>query len=302
MAILTQFIFRLSFGLALGMALTSPRAVTSGYYRNHLYVLLGLNVLAAMVAITSGQFQPAPGIVAAVLSYVGAVFWLYEKPRAGIAVLSVISAVCLSGAWAATNWQPVDTPLRGLLMAGDVLSSGLLLGITMAAMFLGHWYLNSPTMAIVPLERLVVMMGGAAVIRGLVEAGILAHLSCPGDSQFGAAPVHCTSLAVRHRRPTGAGRNDLSDAEDPQHAKRDGHSVRGRNRNLFGRTDFAAVEPASGRGELSAGGPVRLPGRYDLSRPGHKGDAIAPVCRAPAMSYNRVVLIRSKSTVKETLP
>lgn len=175
MAILTQFIFRLSFGLALGMALTPPRQVTSGYYRNHLYVLLGLNVLAAMVAVTSGQFQLAPPIVAGVLSYVGAVLWLYEKPRAGIAVLSVISAVCLWGAWAATNWQQVDTPMRGLLMAGDVLSSGLLLGITMAAMFLGHWYLNSPTMAIAPLERLVVMMGAAAALRGLVEAGILAH-------------------------------------------------------------------------------------------------------------------------------
>jgi hypothetical protein len=174
-AILTQFIFRLSFGLALGMALTSPRSVTSGYYRNHLYVLLGLTVLAAMVAVTSGQFQPEPGIAAAVLSYVGAVVWLYEKPRAGIALLATLSAVCLWGAWAATNWQIVDTALRGMLIAGDVVSSGLLLGITMAAMFLGHWYLNSPTMAIAPLEKLVVMMGGAAVLRGLIEAGVLAH-------------------------------------------------------------------------------------------------------------------------------
>ena len=53
MAILTQFLLRLSFGLALGMALTSPRQVTSGYYRNHLYVLLGLNVLATMVALAA---------------------------------------------------------------------------------------------------------------------------------------------------------------------------------------------------------------------------------------------------------
>lgn len=157
------------------MALTSPRAVTSGYYRNHLYVLLGLNVLAAMVAITSGQFQPAPGIVAAVLSYVGAVLWLYEKPRPGIVVLSAVSATCLWGALAATNWQIVDTPLRGILIGSDIVSSGLLLGITMAAMFLGHWYLNSPTMAILPLQRLVIMMGAAAAVRGLVEAGILAH-------------------------------------------------------------------------------------------------------------------------------
>ena len=50
MLILTQFLFRLSFGLAMAMAVTSPKRVTSGYFRNHLYVLLGLNVLAALVA------------------------------------------------------------------------------------------------------------------------------------------------------------------------------------------------------------------------------------------------------------
>ena len=32
------------------MAVTSPRLVTSGYYRNNAYVLLGMNVLAAVVA------------------------------------------------------------------------------------------------------------------------------------------------------------------------------------------------------------------------------------------------------------
>ena len=32
----------------------------------------------------------------------------------------------------------------------DPLTSGLLLGITIAAMFLGHWYLNTPTMRTVP--------------------------------------------------------------------------------------------------------------------------------------------------------
>ena len=58
MAILTQFVLRLSFGLALGMAITDPRRVTSGYYRNHAYVLLGLNVLATMVALTAPDRFP----------------------------------------------------------------------------------------------------------------------------------------------------------------------------------------------------------------------------------------------------
>jgi hypothetical protein len=50
MLVLTQFVLRLSFGLAFSMGLTSSRQVTSGYFRNHAYVLLGLNVLATLVA------------------------------------------------------------------------------------------------------------------------------------------------------------------------------------------------------------------------------------------------------------
>ncbi len=173
MEILTQFIFRMSFGMALGMALTSPRQVTSGYYRNHLYVLLGLNVLAAMVAVTSApRFALTPPVLAALLSYVGAVMWLYEKPRPGIIILGILSATSLWGAWSATDWENATTVGKTVLLALDPLASGLLLGVTMAAMFLGHWYLNSPTMVIEPLEKLVKGMGAAVLFRALVEAVI----------------------------------------------------------------------------------------------------------------------------------
>ena len=50
MNLLIQFLLRLSFGLAAGMAITSSKTVTSGYFRNHLYVTLGLTTLAAMVS------------------------------------------------------------------------------------------------------------------------------------------------------------------------------------------------------------------------------------------------------------
>ncbi len=172
MAILTQFILRLSFGMSLGMALTSPRQVTSGYYRNHLYVLLGLNVLATMVALADRQrFDLAPPLVAAVLSYVGAVLWLYEKPRAGIAALLLLSAASLWGAYQATNWNRATYTAQTVLLALNPPSGGMVLGFTMAAMFLGHWYLNSPSMAIGPLERLILLLGASVVVRAVVEAG-----------------------------------------------------------------------------------------------------------------------------------
>ena len=110
MSILTQFIFRLSFGLALGMALTNPRQVTSGYYRNHLYVLLGLNVLATMVAFSAPeQFLLLPPLAAAMLSYVGSLAWLFERPRLGIALLAAIAALTLWGACDATAWPGAAT-------------------------------------------------------------------------------------------------------------------------------------------------------------------------------------------------
>jgi hypothetical protein len=174
-SILSEFIFRLSFGMALGMALASPRQVTSGYYRNHLYVLLGLAVLATMAAFARRDaLAIGPPLSAAVLSYVGSVLWLYEKPRAGIAALALVSAVSLWGAWQANDWQYPTGAAHTALGALDVVSGGLVLGITMAAMFLGHWYLNSPTMALEPLKRLVVMIGGAVCLRAAVEAAGLA--------------------------------------------------------------------------------------------------------------------------------
>jgi len=170
-SILTQFIVRLSFGMTLGMALTSPKEVTSGYYRNHLYVLLGLNVLAALASFSQGnQVAFAATLAASILSYVGSVLWLYEKPRPGIAVLAIISAVSLWASWKTASGQSSTSAVAAVLHALDPLSSGLVLGLTMAAMFLGHWYLNSPTMAIDPLKRLVLMTLAAVCLRAVVEA------------------------------------------------------------------------------------------------------------------------------------
>jgi len=173
--ILTQFVLRLTFGMALGMALTNPRQVTSGYYRNHLYVLLGLNVLATMVAFSApDRFALAPPLIAAILCYVGSLAWLFERAQAGIVLLAVLSAVALWGAWADTAWPPSGEPVCTLLAALTPATSGLVLGMTMASMFLGHWYLNSPTMAIRPLERLVGLMAGSIVLCSIVEAANLA--------------------------------------------------------------------------------------------------------------------------------
>jgi hypothetical protein len=180
---LTQFIFRLSFGLAAAMTVVSPRYVTSGYFRNNLYVLLGLNALAALLAWTTPELAPVrwAAVAAAGVSYLGAVTWLYEKPRAGMAALALVAAVSLVGAWlAAPAASPsvgptaTDLALTGptstaslVLSRLDPLTGGLLLGVTMAAMLLGHWYLNSPGMPLEPLRRLALLLAAAVLLRAI---------------------------------------------------------------------------------------------------------------------------------------
>lgn len=197
MSLLIQFLLRLTFGLALGMAITSPKLVTSGYFRNHLYVTLGLSALAAMLC-----FSVAPSILwyaiaAAICSYLGSIYWLFEKHGPGQLMLWIVTSAALAGALSQslTDSDAVDATVatqgvvaseqspessltkpiqpspqqRSWLFSAATISSGLLLGLTMAAMLLGHWYLNTPTMELVPLRRLLVAMAVAVALQTLLS-------------------------------------------------------------------------------------------------------------------------------------
>lgn len=183
--ILIQFVFRLALGLAVTMALTSPKQVDSGFFRVHLWVLLGLGTFGSLVAYSRQSMFDQPSIVlglaiaATVLSYFGSVVWLYEKTSLGMGTL-VLLAVCTfillmlsqpskqpSGSWTSLSW-----------MAADVVTGSLLLGSTFAAMLLGHWYLNSPTMKLDPLRWLLILMVGSIVVRSLVcGSGFAIHFA-----------------------------------------------------------------------------------------------------------------------------
>ncbi|HJT30446.1 MAG TPA: hypothetical protein VJ783_00160 [Pirellulales bacterium] len=171
MQILFQFLLRLSLGMAGAMAVTSPRRVTSGFYRNNLYVLFGLNVLAGLVAWASPADAPLPlwpPIAAAALSYCGAAFWLYELAGPGLLALAAIAATCLTGTWLAA--APQDGSAAGVwLWRLDPICGGAVLGVTMAAMLLGHWYLNSPGMSLAPLMRLTAGLIGAVALRAVLS-------------------------------------------------------------------------------------------------------------------------------------
>jgi len=187
--ILVQFLLRLSFGLAAAMAVTSPRQVSSGFFRVHLWVLLGLNTLVCLASFGRSADLPgalwvaAIGAGTAVLCWVGAVCWLYELSRAGRLVLCLITIAGMGGAALATRWPWQATPGRLGAPLLDLLTGGLLLGTTICAMFLGHWYLTSPGMDLRPLRRLLAGMLAAVVARGLVCGwGLSGPWDAPGSA------------------------------------------------------------------------------------------------------------------------
>lgn len=174
--ILIQFVFRLALGLAGTMALTSPKQVDSGFFRVHLWVLLGLGTFGSLVAYSrqAAFEQPAIvlglAIVATVLSYVGSVVWLYEKHKAGVGVIIAIVIATFFLLMLSQPSKQASATADWMWIAADVISGSLLLGSTFAAMLLGHWYLNSPTMKLDPLRWLLVLMVVSIVARAVLSA------------------------------------------------------------------------------------------------------------------------------------
>jgi hypothetical protein len=190
--ILVQFMFRLTFGIALSMVVTPSRLVTSGFYRVHLWVLMGINTFAALAvyngrdsflwATVDRRWLLALAVTLAVLSYIGATLWLYERRRAGTKALLAIGLLGLLASLLATRWPVGGTGWTRLLPVLDLMTGGLLLGATMTAMLLGHWYLNTPTMQLVPLRRLVWLMAAAVVARAaLCGVGLTMQLTASGQ-------------------------------------------------------------------------------------------------------------------------
>jgi hypothetical protein len=173
-ALLADFLFRLTFGVAVAMAVTSSRQVTSGFFRVHLWVLMGLQTLAALAvysihpppkspAAEITNLQLAFAVTATLTSYFGAVIWLYERALAGKIALVAISGLCLAA-------LAVGAPKANFsFQVVDRASSGLLLGFVSTSMLLGHWYLNTPTMKLEPLRRLLLLLAIAVLARMVVS-------------------------------------------------------------------------------------------------------------------------------------
>ncbi|MCA9216649.1 MAG: hypothetical protein KDB27_26445, partial [Planctomycetales bacterium] len=175
-------------------AVTPSRHVSAGFFRVHLWVTLGLSTFAAtLVFLLPGEFPGGRAIgigaaIAATLSYVGAVVWLYEKARAGVVFLWLVALVNLFFGWrldVAMQTVPSAETLHQLVPLIDFVSSGMVIGLTFAAMLLGHWYLNTPTMKLDPLKRLLIGMAIVTLLRiAVCGFGVATLLQSPDEVAY----------------------------------------------------------------------------------------------------------------------
>jgi len=166
---LADFAVRLAFGLAATVFLVSWRSVPLPFFRTQLHVVLGLVVLAALDQARGGAaaLYLWSLVAAAVLAYVSAASWGLGLPIVGQGTTAgcvLILAGWMTGASWSTNagiW---------LLNTLSRTASGFVLGATLAAMLLGHYYLTAPAMSIEPLKRLIAFMAGVLCARCLLAA------------------------------------------------------------------------------------------------------------------------------------
>jgi len=144
--ILYHFLHHLGWGMLATLPLVPPREITRSYFVTNLLVVLGLWITA--LALSSGGDLGrldlwTTGAVAALM--LGFMLDPAASPRAagiflalalGLSAVGIVrNGVALAGDTLITQWW---------FLALSFLSSGLLVGGTMVAMILGHYYLVSP--------------------------------------------------------------------------------------------------------------------------------------------------------------
>jgi hypothetical protein len=169
--LLADFAVRLAFGLILSLLLTSWHEVPLRFFRIQNQVILGVLVLAGLDQYRSGGPSPGLGLIVAgvILAYLATVSWGLGLPR--IAIPAGVLAAMVTAAWMIVASRSPH-PLVWTLNASSRIASGALVGATLTAMLLGHYYLIAPAMTTDPLKRSL-----SVILAGLVVRGLLAGLA-----------------------------------------------------------------------------------------------------------------------------
>ena len=155
MTLLVSFLCRFGWGMAVGLLLTPSGDVPAGFFRVNLLVVMGLATLAALAAATAWPLGIVCGVcaVAAVAAWLGGIGWLAARRGFAIGCTAVVM-LALAAATVASG-AAAETAAKGLVGAVASLSAGLVIGLSVHAMLLGHWYLNAPGMRVDILQTIV---------------------------------------------------------------------------------------------------------------------------------------------------
>ena len=171
MRLLVDFLLRFGWGIACGLVLTPGAAVPAGFFRVNVLVVMGLATFAALVGRSAPTASWPWAAVAAVTAWAGSVAWFGERQRAG-AGLCLAVALLLAAGIVTLHAGSTGTAAA----AAAAMLSGLVSGLTVHAMLLGHWYLNAPGMRVDLLRRAI---DAALVVWGVQLVVSLVALAGP---------------------------------------------------------------------------------------------------------------------------
>jgi hypothetical protein len=192
MRLLVDFLCRFGWGLSIALVLTPSALVPAGFFRVNMLVVLGLATFAALLC---GQALPGQNwllpATAAVTAWMASIAWFAERTRPGI-VLCATTAVLLAAATAVVQLAPDGTMARGWADVVSALLSGLVTGLTVHAMLLGHWYLNAPGMRVDVLRRMI----DIALVAWAVQLVVAASAALTAGPLAAATVGGPTTLAM----------------------------------------------------------------------------------------------------------
>jgi hypothetical protein len=190
---LADFAIRLAGGLAAVLALTPWRVVPIRFFRTHCQVILGLAVLATL-AMSRPTLEPITfglALTLSILAFAATLAWGLGLPRLGVPAAAAIAAVAAVTLGLTAEG---DSAGRWALNAASRLASAALLGSTLTAMLLGHYYLTAPAMSIEPLKRFVRLMAVSLAVRTALAAAAIAFLPARSGGNQSVGPLF---LAMR---------------------------------------------------------------------------------------------------------
>jgi hypothetical protein len=156
-------------GLAL-MRLVPATEIGKGFFRTcaSIYLLIWVLVLAGLEWARPWELL---GFALFTLLFLGyyASLWFEKLPNSS-RLLEMTSAVGLCAIVASALSYPAGAPPvdEAALRAPNFLLGTMSLGAAMSGMLLGHWYLVTPELSLIPIKRLTAALSGALVAQGVL--------------------------------------------------------------------------------------------------------------------------------------